>query len=96
MKSKSTSSLKALFLDQIVVFYLKDLNIATFDEEGNDMQINAITDGFVVDIDDEFFYLGDGQGNVEKVISRTSVAMLEKMKMENNIVSLVPTEDEVH
>lgn len=99
MTSKNVKKLKELFLDELVVFYLKEMTVASFDENGDQMKISGMTDGFVVDIDEDYFYVGDDEGNIEKAINREVIAIVEIAKVMPEVfkhISLPEDDEDFH
>ena len=98
MTSKLIKSLKECFVGETVVFYLKELNIPAVTESGEELSVNAMIDGFVVDIDEGFYYLGNMDGSIDKVISHDVIAIVEVANYEkrDSLDFDWPTEGEVH
>ena len=97
MTQKTLRNLKECFLGEVVVFYLRDMNVAAFTDEGDQLKISGMIDGLVVDIDEDYYYLGDDEGGIEKVISHDSVAVVEIAKTDEGIFDRMmgfPSEEE--
>lgn len=95
ISKKSAQRLVETYAGETVIFYLKDMKVSTVNDEGSDLVINAMVDGFVVDVDEYFFYLGDDSGNVEKTISHGVIAITEIAKVDINALHVeLPSNDE--
>jgi len=77
MTSKTIKKLKDIFLEELVVFYLKEMKVAAYDEENEELKISGMVEGYVIDIDEDFYYLGNEEHDFEKVISHNVIAMVE-------------------
>lgn len=99
MTSKAVKKLADCFLGEMVVFYLIDMNVAAFTENGESMKISGMTEGYVVDIDVDFFYLGQEDGSVDKIIKHEVIGMVEVAELDEEAVFKFPVpsdEDEIH
>lgn len=81
MTSKTVKKLGEYFVGEICVFYLKDMHVPIPGEGGEPMQISAMTEGYVVDVDETYYYLGSDDGTVDKVITHNVIAMVEIAEM---------------
>lgn len=77
--SKAVRKLKAFCLDEEVTIYLKDMNVVTVDETQGELKISAMAQGYVIDIDENFYYLGTPDGQVTRTISHDTAQMVELM-----------------
>lgn len=76
--SKGTAKrLREIWLDEIIIIYLKGMNVTTVNESGEEIKISAMCDGYVVDIDEEYFYLGLEDGTVMKTIHHDTIGIVE-------------------
>lgn len=97
ISKKSADTLLKLFAGETVIFYLKDMKISAISDDGEHVSFNGMIDGFVVDIDEYFFYLGDEDGNVDKAIGHSLIAIVEIAQYEPEIhVEMPSSDDEVH
>lgn len=69
--------LKASFLAQEVVFFLKQMDVTTTDENGHSITVAAMVPGFVIDICENFWWIGGPDGIVTRVISHEVAPMVE-------------------
>jgi len=88
MTSKTAKKLKEYFENETVVFYLKDMNVAATDESGEQLRISGMSEGFVLDVDEVCYYLGDDDGNFEGIIMHHSVAMIQLAQTEEDEFSV--------
>jgi hypothetical protein len=90
--------LREIYLDESIVVYLKDLNIVTITEDQQEMKVTPMVDGYVVDIDNEFIYLGLPDGLILKTIPHSSVGLIEIMLEPEMMIDLeLPNEgDDIH
>lgn len=78
MISKSAvERLKETFLAQEVVFFLKQMDVTLSDQEGNQTTVAAMVPGFVIDICENFWWVGTPDGMVTRVISHEVAPMVE-------------------
>lgn len=77
ISAKALPKLRELFLDEFITIYLKDMNVVTVSEEGSEMKISAMTDGYCIDIDCDFFYLGLSDGTITRTVNHEIAQMVE-------------------
>jgi hypothetical protein len=77
--SKAAKKLRSIFLDTEVTIYLKDMNVVTVDEDQQEVKISAMAQGYVIDVDEEFFYLGLPDGTVTRILAHDLAQMVELM-----------------
>ena len=75
--AKAAKKLRGVFLDEEVTIYLKDMNVVTVDENAGEMRISAMAQGYVIDIDEDFFYLGLPDGEITRTINHETAQMVE-------------------
>lgn len=61
----------------MVSIFLKDMNIVTVNEDAQEIKISMAVEGYVINIDSDFFYLGLPDGSITKSIPHTSVGLVE-------------------
>lgn len=94
---KSIKKLKESFVGETVVLYLKEMTIPVINDSGDEMKITGMTDGYVVDIDEDFFYLGDESGQIEKAVSNRVIGFIEiaeVIKIDPDVLFEPPRDDE--
>jgi hypothetical protein len=92
----SVTRLREIFLGQEVVVYLREMNVVTVNEEGQEISISAMTTGHVIEVDESFYYLGTPDGEVTRTISH-DVAQMVEIAIQSGLELDFPTEeDEVH
>jgi hypothetical protein len=69
--------LKNAFLTQEVIFFLKQMDVTTADQEGNQITVAAMVPGYVIDICENFWWVGSPDGQVTRVISHDVAPMVE-------------------
>lgn len=89
--------LREIFLDENVTFYMKDINIVTVNEEGQEIKISAMSEGYVIDLDSCYFYVGLPDGTIMRTIPHESVAMTEIAFVGGQLTDEdVPLDEDVH
>ena len=99
MTSKALKKLRETFIDEDVVFYLKDMNVPLVSSDGEDFKISGMTDGYVIDIDENYYYLGDKDGGIDRVISHDIITIVEiALVIDESMKAFLelPSDDEVH
>lgn len=98
MTSEALKGLRDCFLGEYVVFYLRDMSIPAMTAEGGDMvKISGMVDGLVLDIDANFYYIGDDNGDVNRVISHSVIGIVEIAEPEESMsemIEMIRGEDE--
>lgn len=62
---------------QHVTIYLKDMNISATTPDGENVQISAMVEGYVIDVDDVYVYVGDKRNKFNKLITHEVVGVIE-------------------
>lgn len=73
----SARKLREIFIDEMCTIYLRDMNVVSVDENGQEMKITAMAQGYVLDVDQDFFYLGTPDGEITRTISHDIAQMVE-------------------
>lgn len=95
--SKAAKKLRSIFLDEQVTIFLKDMNVVTIDENAQEMKITAMAQGYVVDIDEDFYYLGLPDGEITRIVSHELAQMVELMFAGSDIMDNdMPVDEDVH
>lgn len=98
LTSKTIKKLKELFKDELVVFYLADMSIPLPSEDG-EIKVSAMVSGIVLDIDGDFYYVGDPEtGQFVRTISHDAARIVEIMSLEQDLLDydLPANDSEVH
>jgi len=69
--------LRELFLDEFCSVYLRDMNVVTINEQQQEVKISPVAEGVIVDVCEEFIYLGLPNGEILKTIPHATVGMIE-------------------
>ena len=69
--------LKENFLAQEVVFFLKAMDVTTVDENGHQITVAAMVPGFVIDICENYWWVGGIDGQITRVIAHDVAPMVE-------------------
>ena len=86
-----------IWLDENIIIYLRDMNVVAVNEAQGEVKISAMIEGYVIDIDQDYFYLGSSSGEIVKTIPHLSVGLIEIGVEASLINSEAPSsEDEVH
>lgn len=74
---KAVKKLKQYFLNEYCIIYLKSMNIAAPSPDGGEMQISAMIDGYINDIDEEFYYIGLQDGTILRTVRHEVAGIVE-------------------
>lgn len=89
LTSKALKRLRSQFLDETVIIYLKGMDVVTVTPDGEQMSISAMTEAYIVDIDECFLYLGLPDGTITRVISHEIAPMIElAMSAEDQVMAM--------
>lgn len=69
--------LREIYLDENITIYLRDMNIVTVNEQQGEVKISPMIEGYVVDIDQDFYYLGLPDGSVIKTVPHDTTGLVE-------------------
>lgn len=98
ISGRALKNLRATYLDQQVIVYLKNMQVVAPTEDGNGMNITAMISGLVVDIDSDFYHLGLPDSTILKSVPIIDAGLIEIMiAAEDQIMFELPNDgDEVH
>lgn len=87
-----------IYLDENITIYLRDMNIVTVNESQGEVKISPMIEGLVIDIDQDFFYLGLPDGSIMKTVPHETVGLIEMAFTGGDLIDMdMPTnEDDVH
>lgn len=88
---KAVKTLIDLYAGDTVVLYLKGMNVLIANEE-QQMDVTPMLTGIVMDVDDTFIHLGDGN-MIQKSIYHENVGLIESATMPDLIAIDYPTTD---
>lgn len=69
-------NLSQLYIGELVVVYLKGMNIVVSNEDVGHMDVTPMLQGIIMDIDESFIHLGDG-GQILKSIKHDDYGVIE-------------------
>jgi transposase len=94
---KAVRKLRRIFLDEEVTIYLRDVNVVTVDEEGQQVKVTAMAQGYVLDIDENFYYLGLPNGTITRTINHDIAQMVEILfEASEYMDSDIPLDEDIH
>lgn len=98
LSKSALKKLKEIFVDEMVTFYLRDLNVVSVNEENQEVKISAMSDGYVIDVDSNYYYVGLTDGTITRTIPHDTIAMTELTFAGGQLIDEdMPTnDDEVH
>lgn len=95
MTSKSAvRKLRQIYLGETITIYLREMNIVTVNEAQGEVKISPMIEGHVIDIDQDFFYLGLPDGSVLRTIPQASVGLIEMTAINQFIDEDLPTDED--
>ncbi len=74
--AKAVKNLRELYFGELVVIYLKGMNLVIPDEEKGQIDITAMVQGIIMDIDESFIHIGDGE-LINKSIKHDDYGVIE-------------------
>lgn len=80
MATISKTAAKKLFniyVDEHINVFLRDMNVVTVNEEQGEVKISMVADGYCIDVDQDFIYLGLPDGTITKTISHNLGQFIE-------------------
>lgn len=69
-------NLKYLYLGELCVIYLKGMNIVIAHEEAGQMDVTPMLQGIIMDIDEAYIHLGDGDA-INKSVKHDDYGVIE-------------------
>lgn len=96
--AKAAKKLRNIFLDTDVTVFLRDMNVVSVDENQQEVKISAMVQGYCIDIDENFYYLGTPDGEITKTVNHDIAQMVEVMYLVNDFLEqdLVGSDEDVH
>ena len=87
--------LRDIYLDEQITIYLRDMNIVTVNEQQGEVKISPMVEGLVIDIDQDYYYLGLPDGSILKTIPHATVGLVEITFQGGQLTDAdLPTSDE--
>ena len=96
ISKKATKVLQDLYIGDTVILYLKGLNVLVASDEGQ-MDITPMLTGIVMDIDEAFVHLGDGN-RITKSIYHENIGLIESTTIDEIFISpdMATSESEIN
>lgn len=92
---ESAEALRDAFMERPVIVYLKDMQIIMPGPE-NDLAVSAMSEGFVVDIDEDFVYLGLEDGTVTRALSHAAIGIMELQSAAIDAFGVINEQGDTH
>lgn len=93
----AVKTLKLIFLDELVTVYLKGMNVVTVNDDQQQVDITAMAQGYCLDIDQDYIYLGLPDGVITKSISHELAGIIEIEYMGNDLLDAdIPLDGDIH
>lgn len=86
ISKKAMKTLMDLYAGDSVILYLKNMNVIVAHEESGQMDITPMLAGIVMDIDETFIHLGDGN-MIQKSIYHENVGLIENSSLEDLLIT---------
>jgi len=85
ISKKAMTTLRDIYLGDSVILYLKDMNVVIPTGDGN-MDISPMLQGIVMDVDETFIHLGNGD-MVQKSVYHENVGMIESLIVDDALIN---------
>ncbi len=95
ISAKAVKRLKDAFVDQTVIIYLKGMNVIVANEEQQEMNIAAMIESYIIDIDENYLYTGTPDGNITRIISHDTAQMVE-LQLNGDMMEMPSFDEDVH
>lgn len=95
ISKNAVQKLLEIYLDETVTIYLRDMNIVTVNEAQGEVKISPMIEGYVIDIDLDFFYLGLPDGSILRTIPHATVGLIEMSAINQFISEDMPTDGDI-
>lgn len=77
-------------IGKYLTLYLREMNVATVTPDGENLHISAMIEGFLVDVDDIYLYLGDDKNKFNRLVRHDVVGILELSDQAPKAPMIVP------
>lgn len=84
------------FVNEEVIIFLKQMNVVAVSSEGDQMEVTAMIQGFLVHVDQDFLYLGLPDGEVTRSIGHDTAQMIELHFAHDEMTEPPGEDDGVH
>lgn len=92
----AVKNLRDLYFGELVVIYLKGMNLVVPNEDMGQVEISAMVQGIIMDIDDTFMHIGDGEF-INKSIKHEDYGVIELvMSNESLLTSDMNVDGDIH
>lgn len=85
LSKKAVQTLVELYMGDSVILYLKNMNVVVPSETGH-MDISPMLQGIVMEVDDTFIHLGNGE-MIQKSVYHENVGLIESMVVEDPLIN---------
>lgn len=93
ISKKAVKTIQDLYLGDLVVLYLKGMNVVVANEEMGQMDVTPMLNGILMDVDETFLHLGDGS-MITKSLYHENVGLIESASMDDMFVMPDMPQDE--
>ena len=85
ISKKAAQTLMDLYAGDDVIIYLKGMNVVVQNEEGSQLDVSPMLHGIVMEADETFIHLGDGE-IIKKSIYHENVGLIENLVVDNALL----------
>ncbi len=85
ISKKAANTLIDLYMGDSVIIYLK-MNVVIPNEEAGQMEISAMLNGIVMEVDEDFIHIGDGE-TITKSIYHENIGLIESLVIDESMLS---------
>lgn len=84
---KAIKTLMDLYVGDNVIIYLKNMNVAIPNELTGEISISPMLHGVVMDIDESFVHLGNGE-MILKSVYHENIGLIESLIIDESLISM--------
>lgn len=93
----AAKKLRDLYLGEIVIIHLRDLNLIIMDEQHGEVKVAPMIEETIFDIDEAFVYTGNVEVGVTKTIPHESIGLIEiSLGLVGDFTATANSDEDIH
>lgn len=97
ISKNAVHKLRKIYLDENITIYLRDMNIVTMSESQQEVKVSSMVEGYVIDIDTDFYYLGLPDGSIIRTVPHSTIGLIELTFAGGQMIDAdIPINEDIH
>lgn len=95
ISKNAVRKLREIYLDETITIYLREMSIVTVNESQGEVSMSPLIEGYFIDVDQDFIYLGVPDGTIFRTIPHATVGLMEITEINQFISEDMPTDEDI-